>query len=166
MKKKPSSTKQLMCIVHSHYIINCHITTNMEISHLQLKLVGCFSPYFCRKTQKMKISFFFSPHFQSKSTAHSLCTKQRKNISVNICAHEFSLSGTLICWHFRKMMLVYCGVGLSPPAHIHTIYRHIIVYSSVHMQTQNGIEFSSGFSFSFRLFSSLWGYCFAMLCYL
>lgn len=46
-KKKKLYQHSNWCVsfVHSHYIINCHTPTNMEISHLKRKLVGCFSPY-------------------------------------------------------------------------------------------------------------------------
>lgn len=75
--RKNEPTKQLMCIVRSHYIINCHITitTNMEISHLKLKLVGCFSPYLPQ--QKMKISFC-SQSKTTQSTSTALGAAQKK----------------------------------------------------------------------------------------
>lgn len=78
----------------------------MEMSHLKRKLVGCFSPILPQPRQqydKKKIEISYFPPAQTKTVkrcekANTLRERERKKIiSVNICAHEFSLSGTLIC---------------------------------------------------------------------
>lgn len=147
-KRRDNQQKQLMCIVHSHYIINCHITTNMEISHLKLKLVGCFSPYLPQHKKWRYLSFFPFPKIKQSKKHRTVKRGKEKNISVSICAHEFSLSGTLICWHFRKMMLVYRGVGLSPPS-------HILYIASIHFGTHTNTKWNWVFQWIFFFDSML-----------